>query len=146
MTPILEGETKMTGLAPYLLFDGTARAALKFYAETFDGSAELHSFAEFDRDDGPAERIAHGHLLTPHLSPYAADVGTGNDPSVARGIMLSLLGTAEPVTLHRWFDRLSQDGSTIQPLEERPWGASDGQVLDRFGVHWLLGYETEPPA
>ena len=29
----------MTGLAPYLLFDGTGRSALEFYAETFGGSA-----------------------------------------------------------------------------------------------------------
>ena len=136
----------MTGLAPYLLFDGTARPALDFYAETFGGRTELHSFAEFHRHDGASDRIAHGHLLTPHFSLYAADVGTGEDPFVARGIMLSLLGTAEPVTLRRWFDQLSQEGSTIEPLQERPWGASDGQVIDRFGVHWLIGYQAGPSA
>jgi PhnB protein len=135
----------MTGLAPYLLFDGTARSALEFYAETFGGSAELHTFGEFNREDGPADSIAHGHVLTPYLSLYAADVGTEEDPFVARGIMLSLLGTADPLTLRGWFDRLSQDGSTVQPLQERPWGASDGQVIDRFGVHWLIGYQTELP-
>jgi PhnB protein len=132
----------MTGLAPYLLFDGTARPALEFYAETFGGSAELHTFREFDRDDGPPDSIAHGHLLTPHLSLYAADAGTEDDAFVARGIMLSLLGTTDPPTLHRWFDRLAQDGSTVQPLQQRAWGASDGQVIDRFGVHWLIGYEA----
>jgi PhnB protein len=132
----------MTGLAPYLLFDGTARAALEFYAETFGGTAELHSFADFNRDDGSSERIAHGHLLTPHLSLYAADVGTGEPSFVAHGIMLSLLGAAEPATLHSWFDGLSQGGTTTQPLQRRPWGASDGQLIDRFGVHWLIGYEA----
>jgi uncharacterized glyoxalase superfamily protein PhnB len=35
----------MTGLARYLLFDGTARLALEFYAETFGGSAEASSTA-----------------------------------------------------------------------------------------------------
>jgi PhnB protein len=123
----------MTGLAPYLLFDGTARLALEFYAETFGGNAELHSFGEFDRDDGPPDAIAHGHLLTPHLSLYATDTGIEEEPFLARGIMLSLLGTADPLTLRKWFDRLSRDGSAIQPLQERPWGASDGQVIDRFG-------------
>ena len=23
----------------------------------------------------------------------------------------------------------------------RPWGASDGQVIDRNGLHWLIGFE-----
>jgi PhnB protein len=133
----------MTGLAPYLLFDGTARVALEFYAELFGGSAELHTFAEFNRDDGPSESIAHGHVLTPQVSLYGADTGTEEAPFVARGIMLSLLGTAGPLTLRTWFDRLALDGSTVQPLQQRPWGASDGQVIDRFGVHWLIGYEAE---
>ncbi len=133
----------MTGPVPYLLFGGTARSALEFYAGTFGGSAELHTFREFGREDGPPDSIAHGHLRTPHISLYAADVGTGEDPFVARGIMLSLLGTADPPTLHRWFDRLSDGGSTVQPLQERRWGASDGQVIDRFGVHWLVGHEAE---
>jgi PhnB protein len=133
----------MTGLAPYLLLDGTARPALEFYADSFGGSAELHTFGEFGRDDGPPGSIAHGRLLTPHFSLYAADAGTGETTFVPRGIMLSLLGTADAVTLHTWFDRLSQDGSPVQPLRQRPWGASDGQVIDRFGVHWLVGYEAE---
>ena len=135
----------MTGPVPYLLFEGTARAALKFYAETFGGSVELYTFGEFDRDDGPPDAVAHGHLLTPQLSLYAADAGAEDDSFVAQGIMLSLLGTADPLTLRRWFDGLAQQGSTVDPLQERPWGASDGQVIDRFGVHWLIGYQAQAP-
>ena len=101
----------MTGPVPYLLFGGTARAALAFYAETFGGSVE------------PAPRKTF----------------------VARGVMLSLLGTADPLTLRRRFDGLAQEGSTVDPLQERPWGASDGQVIDRFGVHWLIGYQAQAP-
>jgi PhnB protein len=26
-------------------------------------------------------------------------------------------------------------------LQVRPWGASDGQVIDRYGLHWLIGFE-----
>jgi hypothetical protein len=25
----------------------------------------------------------------------------------------------------------------------RPWGASDGQVIDRYGLHWLIGFEND---
>ena len=28
----------------------------------------------------------------------------------------------------------------------RPWGASDGQVVDRYGVHWLIGFEGQEAA
>jgi PhnB protein len=29
----------------------------------------------------------------------------------------------------------------VDALQARPWGASDGQVIDRYGVRWLIGFE-----
>ena len=52
-----------------------------------------------------------------------------------------LLLQDRPPPLHAWFARLSEGGTDIDPLQRRPWGASDGQVTDRFGVRWLIGYE-----
>jgi hypothetical protein len=60
------------------------------------------------------------------------------------GIMLALLGTAEPEVLHEWFDELALEGRVVDPLSPKPWGASDGQIIDRYGLHWLIGYETGP--
>ncbi len=55
--------------------------------------------------------------------------------------MLSLLGTAEPDVLRRWFDDLAADGTVVDALQERPWGDWDGVVRDAFGVTWLIGFE-----
>jgi uncharacterized protein YndB with AHSA1/START domain len=41
-------------------------------------------------------------------------------------------------------EKLSADGSVLDPLSPKPWGASDGQVIDRHGLHWLVGYEPAP--
>ena len=57
--------------------------------------------------------------------------------------MLSLLGTAEPATLRTWFDGLADGGEVLDDLQRRPWGASDGQVVDRFGLRWLIGFEGD---
>ena len=53
----------MTAPTPYLHFPGTAREALTFYGDVFDCAAQLHTFAEFNRTDGPADAIAHGRLM-----------------------------------------------------------------------------------
>jgi PhnB protein len=29
----------------------------------------------------------------------------------------------------------------VDDLQKRPWGASDGQVIDRYGLPWLIGFE-----
>jgi PhnB protein len=131
----------MAAPTPYLFFPGTARAALTFYAGVFGGTIELHTLADFGRDDGPPEAIAHGVLDGP-VALCAADVAGEERPFRAEGVMFSLLGTAAPDTLRAWFARLADDGRVVDALQDRPWGAVDGQVVDRFGVHWLIGFET----
>jgi PhnB protein len=129
---------------PYLHFPGTARQALTFYGDVFGCSVELHTFREFNRTDGDADSIAHGGLKAGPVQLLAADVA-GTDPPFrsSEGMMLALLGTAAPMTLRQWFSRLSEGGRVVDDLQMRPWGASDGQVIDRYGLHWLIGFETE---
>jgi PhnB protein len=134
--------TSPTPPAPYLHFPGTARAALTFYAQVFGGSAQLHTFEDFNRTDGPAEAIAHGYLTDCPVRLFASDSARDQPSLRCEGLMLSLLGTADPATLKDWFARLSAGGRVVDNLQVRPWGASDGQVIDRFGLHWLIGYEN----
>ncbi|MBB5832221.1 VOC family protein [Brachybacterium aquaticum] len=125
---------------PYLHLPGTAREALEFYRDVFGGEVFLATLEEFSRTDGPADAIAHGELRGPvHL---CASDATGDDVHfAAQGLMMALLGAAEPATLRAWFAALAEGGEVVDPLQERPWGACDGQVRDRHGVLWLIGFE-----
>ncbi|WP_152189658.1 VOC family protein [Georgenia satyanarayanai] len=135
----------MTAPVPYVFLPGTARDALLFYAEVFGCSAQLHTLEDFGRTDGPPEAIAHGVLSDGPITLYAADA-TGDQPAVHwQGLLFSLLGAAAPATLHEWFQRLAEGGQVVDDLQQRPWGATDGQVIDRYGVPWLIGYEDETP-
>jgi PhnB protein len=135
--------THPTPPAPYLHFPGTAREALTFYAHVFGGSVELHTFEELNRAGGPGEAIAHGCLTGSPVLLFAADVAGDQLPLRCEGLMLSLLGTADASTLTDWFSGLSAGGRVVDDLQVRPWGASDGQVIDRYGVHWLIGFEDD---
>lgn len=126
---------------PYVLFPGTAREALTFYGEVFSCRVELHTYAEFSRNDGPAEAVAHGLLADGPVALYGADASGDQTPVRLEGMMLSLLGTAPPATMREWFRKLADGGRVVDPLQTRPWGASDGQLVDRFGLHWLVGFE-----
>jgi len=133
----------MTAPTPYLQLPGTAREALTFYGEVFGCAVQLHTFEEFGRDDGPGDAIAHGYLQDGPVALFAADVAGDEPPFRCEGMMLSLLGTASPATLRTWFADLSAGGRVVDDLQKRFWGASDGQVVDRFGLHWLIGFEGE---
>ena len=136
----------MTAPTPYLTLPGTTRDALTFYGEVFGCAVQLHTLAEFNRTDGPADAIAHGYLSDGPVALFAADV-TGDEVAFRSvGMMLSLLGTADPATLRQWFARLSEGGRVVDDLQKRPWGATDGQVVDRYGLHWLIGFEVDDDA
>jgi PhnB protein len=132
----------MTSPAPYIHFPGTAREALTFYGDVFGCGVQLHTFAEFNRADGPADAVAHGYLTGGSVTLFGADVAGDELPLQSQGLMLALLGTADPPVLRTWFSRLSEGGRVVDDLQTRPWGASDGQVIDRYGVHWLIGFEN----
>lgn len=128
--------------AVYLWFPGNAAEALRFYHSVFGGQLSLHTFADFGRDDGPAEAIAHGVLSGP-VNLYATDA-TEREPTLEmRGISVALLGAADAVTSARWFAQLAAGGEVLEALQERGWGASDGQLVDRYGARWLIGFEHD---
>ncbi|MGY5764028.1 VOC family protein [Brachybacterium sp. DNPG3] len=125
---------------PYLLLPGTAREALEAYQRIFGGELTLHTYEQFERTDGPATAIAHGLLEGP-VDLCAADAAEGEDALQVEGLLLALLGRRDPAVLRSWFVALSEGGEVLDPLQRRAWGASDGQVRDRFGVRWLVGFE-----
>jgi PhnB protein len=150
---------------PYVLFPGNAREALEFYRDVFGGELTVYTRAQFGRTDEPVDAVAHG-MLTGDVALFGADRDGAKTTSADRdgaektsadetsaepgtpeasvrrdGLMLSLLGTSTDATLRGWFERLAEGGRVIDDLQERPWGAWDGQVVDRYGLHWLIGFE-----
>src|SRR5918998_1736260 len=121
----------MPAPTPYLHFPGVAADALRFYHQVFGGDLTLHTFADFGRDDGPGDAIAHGILSGP-VDIYGADVAGDDRPLRVEGMMLSLLGFAAPDVLEGWFAGLSVGGQVIDPLQKRPWGDFDGTLRDQF--------------
>lgn len=131
----------MAALHIYVTCPGTAGEALGFYADIFGGELSLHTFEEFGRSDGPPHAIAHG-VLDGVVTLAGSDAAVGEESVSLEGFRLSLLGTADPETLHEWFDKLAIGGRVVDSLAPKPWGASDGQVIDRYGLPWLIGYES----
>ncbi|WP_460800002.1 VOC family protein [Microbacterium sp. GXF0217] len=131
----------MPRLVPYVLFPGNAAEALTFYRDVFGGELSLSTYAQFSRVDGPDDAIAHGSLSGP-VDMFAADAGPDEDAVHIVGATFSLLGSAsESATLTRWFDVLAEGGTVADALQKRPWGDYDGQVVDRYGIRWLIGFE-----
>jgi PhnB protein len=131
----------MSSAVPYFRFDGRARDALTFYRDVFGGTLQILTYAEMGNDAGPPDSVAHG-VLTGPVELFASDDAGDQAALAASGVLFALLGIAEPDVLEDWFAALAVEGIVVDALQERPWGAHDGQVTDRFGVPWLIGYEV----
>lgn len=130
----------MSGLVPYLFFPGTAAEALTFYQGVFGGELQLFTYEQFGRTDGAGDAIAHG-ALNGAVQVFASDAAGDEDAVHIVGAMFSLLGTADAETLQQWFAALGEGGTITDGLKKRPWGDYDGQVTDRYGIRWLIGYQ-----
>lgn len=83
-------------------------------------------YKDFGRIDALPNAVAHG-VLDGAISLAGSDAPAGEKTARLEGLMLSLLGTADPAVLHEWFDKLSTGGTVVDPLAPKPWGASDGR-------------------
>ncbi|WP_433621251.1 VOC family protein [Nocardia sp. CA-120079] len=130
-------------LNPYISFSDSARTALEFYRDVFDGSLTMQTFGDMGDKDAPgADLIMHGMLETPSgFTLMASDTPPGMEYKPGSSISISLSGDA-PDELRGYWDKLSAGGTVTVPLEKQMWGDEFGMCLDRFGIAWMVNIAT----
>jgi PhnB protein len=138
-----------TRLNPYIGFKDNARQAMEFYHTVFGGKLDMQTFKEFHASEDPAEgdKIMHSMIEADNgITFMAAD--TPNEIEYVQGanVSMSLSGDDE-TELQGYWDKLSEGGSVIMPLEKAPWGDTFGMLNDKFGIKWMVnitGQKEEP--
>ena len=124
-------------IAPFLMFEGTAEAAMDFYVSLFPGSS-VQSIARYG-DEGPgkpgsvilAAFVINGQTIMCIDSPAKHDFGF--TPSVSL-----FVECADVEEIDRLFAALSEGGQVLMPLDGCPFASRFGWVNDRFGASWQL--------
>ena len=138
----------------YLNFDGTTEEAFTFYRSVFGGEfSSLIRFSDFPelsehRKMTEKERRGIMHIELPllggvRLRGTEAPKSFGFDLTFGNNTYICL----EPDTKEeadRLFAALSEGGTVQAPLQDMPWGAYYGDLLDRFGVQWMINLPTQP--
>ena len=129
-------------LNPYISFDGNAREALEFYQSVLGGDLAVNTFGEFGQSGGEheavADQIMHGQLeSTAGYTIMAADTPPGMDYSPGTNFAVSLSGDDND-ELRGYWEKLSEGGTVMVPLEKQMWGDEFGMCADKFGVTWMV--------
>ena len=126
-------------LNPYLSFKDQAREAMEFYKSIFGGELTLNTFKDYQASQDPSEddKIMHSLLQADNLVLMAADTPHRLEFQPGNNFGLSLSGDDED-RLRQYFNKLSEGGQVIMPLEAAAWGDVFGMCQDKFNIRWLV--------
>lgn len=135
----------MAQLNPYLQFSDKCREAMSFYQACFGGELNIQTVGESPMAaEMPSE--AHGTVLHSQLTVRNGLIlmasGMMGQDEVHQGNNVNLCLTCDSEEeITTLFSRLSAGGSIHHPLEKSFWGATFGEVTDKFGIHWMLNFD-----
>jgi len=124
-------------LTPYIV-STDARAQADFYIQALSG--EVQSLMTHGQLPGAAVEI-HDKVMHMVLSVAGGNVlflsdafgPVGTEGSVAFGLAFDDVDTARQA-----YTNLAEGGTQIYPLDLQPWGAYYGEVVDKFGIKWMI--------
>lgn len=123
-----------------------APEALNYYQRAFQAEVIF-------RMDDPSGDIAHATLKVGNTLFYLSGEfdlfqAKGQDTMGVPSSMLLSLSSEDPDK--DFAHALSCGGTPILPVQDFPWGARSGLLLDPFGYRWIIGKEEaftgEPPS
>lgn len=134
-----------TQINAYLNFNGNCTEAMNFYHKCLGGELTLQRISEsamaaqMPSEAGP--KILHGTLVHENLVLMASDMrGEGLVNGNTIGLCLVCHTDEE---LQRYFYALAEGGSIIAPLHQTFWGATYGELVDKYGIQWLFNYSRK---
>jgi PhnB protein len=131
---------QQTRLNPYISFKNNAREAMDFYHAVFGGNLTLNTYGDSGMTEDPSEadKLMHAMLETENgLVLMGADTPNSMTTTQGDNISISLSGE-DDAELRGYWEKLTEGGQVVQPLEVAPWGDAFGMVTDKFDIHWMV--------
>ncbi|MDB5506751.1 MAG: bleomycin resistance protein [Devosia sp.] len=129
----------------HLNFRGDARAALAFYQSVFGGDQRLFTYRDAGNLQHPAEadQLMWGQVVTDdgfRIMAYDVPVDRSYAPGEIPFFVSVSASAADEIT--RYWDKLVQGATIVQPLAPAFWAPLSGMLKDRFGITWVLDVEV----
>jgi PhnB protein len=130
---------------PYILFNGTAEAAIDLYKKALGAKTEnISRYGDVPGTDAPAEQknhIMHAALRIGDGVVMVSD--TTPDRAAAEGNIQIALHFTDSAEMAKAFEALSAGGKVTLPVQDTFWGAKFGMLTDAYGVRWMFNCEAE---
>jgi PhnB protein len=135
----------------YLTFNGNCEEAFNYYRDVFEVEFDMISrFKDMPPQNGTnlpkgdAEKIMHVSLpISEETALMGCDIGGegANDFVMGNNFSISVEADTQK-DADRYFDLLSDKGVVVMSMETTFWGSYFGMVTDRFGINWMISFDT----
>ena len=134
----------MNQIHAYLTFSGNCREAMNFYKTCLGGELSLQTIGESPLAEKMPwqmkEFILHSTLSKGTLVLMASDM-VGEQGLIKGNAVSLMLNCNSEEEIKSCYEKLSDGGQSTHPLENTFWGAVFGDLIDKFGNHWLLHFD-----
>lgn len=142
----------MAHINPYIMFNGNTEEAFYFYKSVFGGEfTKIIRFKDImdtlgdTVSENEADKIMHISLpIGRHSMLIANDVpasmGIVNENENRSKISISPESREEA---DRIYSTLTVGGQIEVPIEESPWGSYFAMFRDKYGIEWIIDFDTK---
>lgn len=133
----------MLGVKPYLTFPGNCSQAVDFYVSALGAEVLFRqSYGESPmKGMAPDDKIMHCTLKVGHTHVMACDnMGSENPLRIGNNIALAI-GTSDVKVAEAMFEKMSDGGTVLMPMQETFWALRYGMLTDKFGITWMFNVD-----
>ncbi len=132
---------------PYLSFDGNCLDAMTFYKNALDAELETMTVkgtpVEAEMPPEYQNKIMHSALkIDGKALLMGADIMPGSKLENGNNVQI-IIQIDDEKKGETWFNNLSEGANVVMPWGKTFWGAMFGQLVDKYGITWMVNYEAE---
>lgn len=137
---IEEGLRVAHSITPFLMFEGSAEEAMRFYVGLFHGS-EVKRIERYGQGEpGPEGTVKRADFTLAGQNVICIDSPAKHAFTFTPSMSLFVECESE-AELNNAFEQLSEGGQVLMPLDNYGFSKRFGWVSDRFGVSWQLNLQ-----
>jgi PhnB protein len=134
-------------VAAYLNFDGNCREAVEFYGQVFGSQPHIMTYGnspqspDFPMPEEAKDRVLHARVDICGSTVMFSDIFPGMLYTQGNNISLAVMSD-NLEDLKGYYNQLKEGGRVQMELQETFWSKCYGTLVDRFGIHWQISYES----
>lgn len=140
----------MALINPHINFNGNAEEAFHFYKSVFGGEfTRIIRLKDLSSDEFPVAEKEANKIM--HIAlPIGKNMLIGNDIPESMGVVNEnenrskiAISTESREEAEKLFNGLSAGGNIEVPLCDSPWDSYFGMFRDKFGIEWIVDFDTK---